>query len=93
MIEASRDAGMKDAIVYDVRQTVWRHGWDIYNYFAIEGPASRYGCWGATEDWRDRNPGPPKLQAIYNLTGHSPAALEEWAFHPDRPRAPAASHA
>eukprot|EP00040_Diaphanoeca_grandis_P035385 m.222362 g.222362 ORF g.222362 m.222362 type:complete len:742 (-) comp33372_c1_seq1:245-2470(-) len=84
MIEASRNAGMKDAIVHDVRETVWRHGWDIYNYFAIQGPASRYGCWGATEDWKDINPGPPKLQAIYNLTGVSPTECAQWALDPKR---------
>ena len=81
---------MKDVIVYDVRETCWRHGWDIYNYFAIEGPASRYGCWGATENWKDQNPGPPKLQAIYELTGSKPAELAEWAASETRPRATAA---
>ena len=64
LIEASRDPGMKGAILRDVRETVWRHGWDIYNYFALVTQVSRYGCWGATEDWKDRIPGPPKLQAI-----------------------------
>ena len=47
----------------------------------------RYGCWGATESWADRNPGPPKLQAIYELTGTKPSELEAWAFDPARPRA------
>ena len=47
---------MTGAIVYDIEQTCWRHGWDIYNYFAIEGAVSRYGCWGAAEDWKDINP-------------------------------------
>ena len=59
LIEASRDPGMKDVIVYDVRETCWRHGWDIYNYFAIETEVSRYGCWGAAENWKDQNPGAP----------------------------------
>ena len=86
MIEACRDPGMKDAIIEDVRETCWRLGWDIYNYFAIEGEASRYGCWGAIEDWKDRNHGSPKMQAIYTLTGHNPTDLEEWAFSEDRVR-------
>ena len=87
MIEACRDPGMQGAVVYDVREVCWRLGWDIYNYFAIEGPASRYGCWGATEDWKDINPGPPKLQAIYELTGNHPLALATWAGEEGRPRA------
>ena len=79
---------MKGAILRDVRETVWRHGWNIYNYFALVSQASRYGCWGATEDWKDRIPGPPKLQAIYELTGTTtPAKLDAWAFDPDRERA------
>jgi hypothetical protein len=86
MIEACRDPGMKDAIIEDVRETCWRLGWDIYNYFAIEGEASRYGCWGAIEDWKDRNPGSPKMQAIYTLTGHNPTDLEAWAFSEGRVR-------
>ena len=47
-------AGMRDVVVYNVEQTCWRRGWDIYNYFAVEGPVSRYGCWGAAEDWKDQ---------------------------------------
>ena len=87
LIAAARDPGMTGAIVYDVEQTCWRHGWDIYNYFAVEGPVSRYGCWGAAEDWKDINPGSPKLQAIYNITGHAPDALAKWATDPHRERA------
>ena len=87
LIAAARDPGMTGAIVYDVEQTCWRHGWDIYNYFAVEGPVSRYGCWGAAEDWKDINPGSPKLQAIYNITGHEPDALATWATDPHRERA------
>jgi hypothetical protein len=53
----------------------------------MHGPVSRYGCWGATEDWRDLKPGPPKLQAIYNITGNDPAVLAKWAEDPERERA------
>ena len=87
MIMAARDPGMKDVVVYDIEQTCWRRKWDIYNYFSVEGPCSRYGCWGATEDWKDLNPGPPKLQAIYNVTGHHPSDLARWASDPLRERA------
>ena len=87
MIEASRDEGMRDVVVQHIR-SCWAWGWDIYNYFAIEGQASRYGCWGAAEGWsvHDRVPGSPKLRAIYNITGTDPRAAEEWAKG-NRPRA------
>jgi hypothetical protein len=91
MIHGCRDPGMKDAIVYDVREVCWRLGWDIYNYFAIEGEASRYGCWGAVEDWKNLNPGSPKLQAIYELTGKNPNELADWAKG-ERPRAMVTGH-
>eukprot|EP01047_Picozoa_sp_COSAG01_P001555 COSAG01_NODE_36_length_34092_cov_26.350032_8_plen_131_part_00 len=87
LITAARHPGMKDAIVYDVEQTCWRHGWDIYNYFAIQGPVSRYGCWGAAEDWKDLKPGSSKLQAIYNITGFTPDDVLAWAKAPHRERA------
>ena len=62
MIQASRDQGMKDAVYHDVREVAWYWDWDIYNYFSAIGQSSTYGCWGATEDWQDLDPGPPKLQ-------------------------------
>eukprot|EP01052_Picozoa_sp_SAG31_P034360 SAG31_NODE_4006_length_3672_cov_1.463196_2_plen_316_part_00 len=60
LIAAARDPGMKDAIIYDVEQTCWRHGWDIYNYFAIEGKVSRYGCWGGSGRLERPESGLPK---------------------------------
>eukprot|EP00665_Eupelagonemidae_sp_cell47_P003588 gene3588-3031_t len=30
-------AGMKDAVLTDVRDTFWGNGGDIYNYFSVEG--------------------------------------------------------
>ncbi len=73
---------------HDVREMVWEWNPDfIYNYFASVGPCSHYGCWGATEDFADLDPGPPKLQAIYNLTGTDPASVAAWALDPARPRA------
>jgi len=87
MIEASRNPGMKDVVYHDIRNVAWAWGWDIYNYFAAVGPCSTYGCWGATEDWKDLDPGPPKLQALYNLTGTDPVTIAAWAGDPERPRA------
>jgi hypothetical protein len=59
------------AVYDDVREMVWY--WNpefIYNYFASVGVCSRYGCWGATENFDDLDPGPPKLQAL-SVTFHS----------------------
>ena len=81
MIEAARDPGMAAAVKENV-DTCWQYGWDSYNYFSAAGEYSGYGCWGATEEYADRNPGPPKLQALYELTGHHPAELDAWATGP-----------
>eukprot|EP00037_Helgoeca_nana_P014325 m.133565 g.133565 ORF g.133565 m.133565 type:complete len:73 (-) comp22501_c0_seq5:2888-3106(-) len=58
-----------------------------YNYFSAESSYSAYGCWGATESFNDLNPGPPKLQALYELTGHHPEERRIWAANASRPRA------
>jgi hypothetical protein len=87
MIEASRDAGMK-ATVQKHAQLCWQFGWDHYEYFVGgAGAVSEYGCWSATESWADINPGPPKLQGLYELTGHSPDERAAWARDPQRERA------
>eukprot|EP01045_Picozoa_sp_COSAG04_P012702 COSAG04_NODE_865_length_9768_cov_3.722130_2_plen_573_part_00 len=86
MIESSRDAGMKEVVKQHV-DTCWQFGWTVYNYFAAQGKVSEYGCFGATESWADLSPGPPKLQGLYELTGHSPDSLAAWAADPDRRRA------
>ena len=86
MIQAARDEGMQGVVVQHIR-SCWAWGWDIYNYFSVEGEVSRYGCWGAAEGWRaeDRIPGSAKLRAIYNITGTDPSAAEAWAKG-NRPR-------
>ena len=86
MIESARDPGMK-AVVKEHVGTCWQWGWDEYNYFAAQSAYSEYGCWGATETYQDLNPGPPKLQALYELTGHSPDERAAWAANSSRPRA------
>lgn len=65
----------------------WQFGWDEYEYFSAEGACSEYGCWGSVESYGDLNPGPPKLQALYQLTGHHPAERTAWSTNASRPRA------
>ena len=93
LINGDRDPGMKAAVIEDVRNTCWANGWDIYNYFAAEGGVSRYGPWGACEnfDSSELNPGSPKLQAIYELTGNTPKSLDEWVASAEH--VPAVDHA
>lgn len=86
MIESARDPGMK-AVVKEHVGTCWQWGWDEYNYFTAQSAYSEYGCWGATETYQDLNPGPPKLQALYELTGHAPDERAVWAANSSRPRA------
>ena len=42
---------------------------DMATYFVLSSAYSRYGCWGATEDYRI--PLTPKFNAIYALTGYT----------------------
>ena len=71
---------MREVVVEHVR-SCWSWGWDIYNYFSVQGKVSRYGCFGAAEGWtpEDRIPGSAKLRAIYNITGTDPIAAEAWS--------------
>ena len=75
VIEASRDPGMQAIVEYDIESMYFSNGGDIYNYFAAVGEVSRYGCWGAMEFWTDldRKPLSPKMQAIVQVTGRTPA--------------------
>ena len=60
----------------------------VYRHFAAPGRRTGfYGYWGAAENWKNQNPGAPKLQAIYELTGSKPAEYAKWAADGDRPRA------
>eukprot|EP00040_Diaphanoeca_grandis_P028096 m.161375 g.161375 ORF g.161375 m.161375 type:complete len:69 (+) comp31231_c0_seq1:2328-2534(+) len=54
---------------------------------ALDIRVSGYGCWGSTETFADLNPGPPKLQALYEVTGKHPHAQAKWAANATRPRA------
>ena len=67
-IEAQRDKGIKQIVVDDVLKNWFglpRPG-DIYNYFALAGTYSRYGCWGSTDDLSDLMT--PKYEAILEIT-------------------------
>ncbi len=70
-ILANRDPAMEDVLIHDYRDNWKPLGGDLYMYYAFCSPASRYGCWGLSEDIADTHT--PKWQAIYALTGSTTA--------------------
>jgi uncharacterized protein (TIGR03437 family) len=72
-ILANRDPGMRDLIEHDMRDNWFGHGGDLYMYFALSGPYSRYGCWGLTEDIVSLNT--VKFQAMQDLASPPPTPV------------------
>ncbi len=79
-ILANRDPGMNTLLLHHIRDNWFATGGDMFTYFVLSSAYSRYGCWGATEDYRI--PVTPKFNALYTLTGYdfvaappAPAAL------------------
>jgi hypothetical protein len=73
LIEAHRDAGMKNVIVHDLWDNWFGHPeiqGDVFIYFTLQSQYNRWGMWGLTEDITDL--ATPKFQAIYELTGYRP---------------------
>ncbi|XP_065175681.1 uncharacterized protein LOC135805558 [Sycon ciliatum] len=70
-ILAQRDPRITQVIIHDVRDNYWPLGGDSYNYFTLNGEASRYGCFFLLEDLFE-----PldtyKMKAIWELTGYKP---------------------
>lgn len=70
-ILAQRDPRIKDVIIHDVRDNYWPLGGDSYNYFTLNGEASRYGCFFLLEDLFE-----PldtyKMQGVWDLIGYKP---------------------
>ena len=66
-ILANRLPKMKELLIHDYRDNWKPLGGDLYLYFAFCSAASRYGCWGLSEDIA--NVHTPKWEAIYALTG------------------------
>jgi hypothetical protein len=64
-IRANRMPGIADVIERDVVRNWFDRGGGLYMYFAHCGPASRYGCWGLSEDVMDLDT--PKWRAIRRL--------------------------
>lgn len=67
-IRANRDPGMNTLLLHHIRDNWFATGGDLFTYFVLSSAYSRYGCWGATEDYRI--PVTPKFNALYTLTGY-----------------------
>lgn len=64
-ILANRDPGMRALLVHDLQNNFFNLGGDGFTYFVQTSGYNRYGCWGATEDVKNRNT--PKYQALMDL--------------------------
>ena len=67
-ILANRDPGMNTLLLHHIRDNWFATGGDMFTYFVLSSAYSRYGCWGATEDYRI--PVTPKFNALYTLTSY-----------------------
>jgi len=61
-IEASRDPAITAIVYSDIVDNWWGIGGGLYNYFALSGAYSRFGCWGATDDLNNLDT--PKFKGI-----------------------------
>jgi len=66
-ILANRLPEMGELVQHEFRDNLFGQGVDLASYFSLASAASRYGCWGATEDLSNLDT--PKYKAIINLVG------------------------
>jgi hypothetical protein len=69
-ILANRDPGMDALVQTHIRNNWFQQGGSTFGYFALSGAYSRYGDYGATDDYRNLTTA--KYNAIVNLTGYVP---------------------
>lgn len=69
-ILANRDPGMDTLVQTHIRNNWFQQGGDLFGYFAMSSAYSRYGDWGATDDYRNLTTA--KYNALVNLTGYEP---------------------
>jgi fibronectin type 3 domain-containing protein len=72
-ILANRDPGMDTLVQTHIRNNYFGQGGSTFGYFALSGAYSRYGDYGATDDYRSLTTA--KYNAIVNLTGYEPNGL------------------
>jgi fibronectin type 3 domain-containing protein len=69
-ILANRDPGMDTLVQTHIRDNWFGEGGNMFGYFSLSGAYSRYGDYGATDDYRDLTTA--KYNAIINLSGYEP---------------------
>jgi fibronectin type 3 domain-containing protein len=72
-IEANRDPGMNTLLQYHIRNNWFGQGGDAFGVFSLSTAYSRYGSWGATDDYR--NLSTAKYNALINLLGYTNGAV------------------
>jgi fibronectin type 3 domain-containing protein len=68
-ILANRDSGMDTLVQDHIRNNWFAQGGDSFGYFDFSSAYSRYGSWGATDDYR--NVTTAKYNALVNLLGYT----------------------
>ncbi|MGA2888236.1 MAG: sugar-binding protein [Terracidiphilus sp.] len=71
-ILANRDPGMDTLVQSHLRGNWFGQGGSLYGYFGLSGADSRYGAWGATDDYHNLTTA--KYNALVNLTGYTVGA-------------------
>ncbi|MGA2350388.1 MAG: Ig-like domain repeat protein [Terracidiphilus sp.] len=69
-ILANRDPGMDTLLQNHIRTNWFGNGGGLYGYYSLSGAYSRFGDWGATDDYTNLTTA--KYNALINLTGYTP---------------------
>lgn len=72
-ILANRDPGMDTLVQTHIRNNWFQQGGNMFGYFVMSSAYSRYGDWGATDDYRNLTTA--KYNALVNLTGYEPGGV------------------
>jgi fibronectin type 3 domain-containing protein len=72
-ILANRDPGMDALVQTHIRNNWFQQGGNMFGYFVMSSAYSRYGDWGATDDYTNLTTA--KYNALVQLTGYEPAGV------------------
>lgn len=79
-IAGNRSKAMGDLVTEHFRDRMFGEGVDLATYFVLSSAFSRFGCWGATEDYRQLDT--PKMIAVLKLLNGT-AVSSSSATRPD----------
>jgi len=69
-ILANRDPGMGSLVQSHIASNWFAQGGGTFSYFNLSGGYTRYGSWGATDNYQSL--ATPKYEALQTLTGYAP---------------------